>query len=257
MHSEYLLFPFFLDHPLSQLEALAKPDWRIVKPNLAEGDLQRRVAPLHQAIADAVSTAVGRGVRPVTVAGDCCATIGVAAGLQRMGLDPVLVWLDAHGDFNTWETTPSGFVGGMPLAMLVGRGEQTLLRAVGVRPIAEDRVILSDARDLDPGEKAALSASRVHLLSDTRALSVHPLMSQPLWIHWDVDLVNPEDAPAMSYRAPGGPSAEAVRALFHTLAEKAQIVAVSVSTWNPELDRDAHTQTVCMDLLHTMIGSSG
>jgi arginase len=212
---------------------------------------------VQRAIAEYVENAARRGHRPVIIAGDCCASIGVAAGLQRAGFDPVLVWLDAHGDFNTWETTPSGFIGGMPLAMLVGRGEQTLMHAVGVRPFEEDRVILTDARDLDPDEKQALQDSRVNLVTDFRAMCDHPLASQPLWIHFDVDLVNPDDAPAMSYRAPGGPSAALVRTLFHTLAQTARIVAVSVSTWNPELDPDGRTQSVCMELLENLTGHTG
>jgi arginase len=62
----------------------------------------------------------------VSIAGDCVATMGVLAGLHDAGITPTLIWFDAHGDFNTWETTPSGFLGGMPLAMIVGRGEQTM-----------------------------------------------------------------------------------------------------------------------------------
>ncbi len=59
-------------------------------------------------------------------AGDCVASLGVAAGLQRAGIEPSVAWLDAHGDFNTWETTPSGFMGGMPLAVLAGLGDQSI-----------------------------------------------------------------------------------------------------------------------------------
>lgn len=62
-------------------------------------------------------------------------------GLQRAGIDPNLIWFDAHGDFNTWETTSSGFPGGMPLAMIVGKGEQTMPEAVGLRDLPEGQVI--------------------------------------------------------------------------------------------------------------------
>ena len=69
------------------------------------------------------------------------------------------MWLVSHGDFNTWETTPSGFLGGMPLAMLTGRGDQRMLEAVGLDPLADNQVWLSDARDLDPGDPGRLSAA--------------------------------------------------------------------------------------------------
>src|SRR5512136_997268 len=95
---------------------------------------------LHQPLAEFTAQTVLHGDRPVSLAGDCCTPLGVLAGLQQAGLVPVLLWLDAHGDFNTWETTPSGFLGGMPLAMLVGRGDQTMAQAVGLRPLPESRV---------------------------------------------------------------------------------------------------------------------
>ena len=75
------------------------------------------------------------------------------AGLQAAGLSPVLVWLDGHGDFNIPETSPSGFLGGMPLAMMVGRGDPAFGRSVGLTPISEQDVWLVGARDIDPPEQ--------------------------------------------------------------------------------------------------------
>jgi arginase len=176
------------------------------------------------------------------------------AGLQKAGLNPVLLWLDAHGDFNTWETTPSGFLGGMPLAMLVGRGEQTLAQALGLHPFPEDQVILSDARDLDPDEKQAVAQSAMHHEVDTRSLPDHPLLGNPVYVHFDSDVVNPQDAPAMSYRAAGGPTSDELRAVFQSLSQTGQIIAVSMTTWTPQLDEDGRSQAVCMGLLQSLIG---
>ena len=80
---------------------------------------------LHKEIAKHVSAALTGGSLPVSIAGDCCTAIGVMAGLQKARIQPLFIWFDAHGDFNTWETTPSGFLGGMPLAMIAGMGEQS------------------------------------------------------------------------------------------------------------------------------------
>ena len=85
--------------------------------------------------------------------GDCTFSIGVLAGLQREFSELTLVWFDAHGDFNTPQTTPSGFIGRMPLAMPCGRGEQTIVEGGRARVEPEANVILADAHDLDPGEK--------------------------------------------------------------------------------------------------------
>ncbi len=253
MPNQFILTPFFLDQPSSGLEPLAQPGWTINRPNLPDGSLQHRLSALHRPLADLVAQAVAKGQRPVSIAGDCCTAIGVLAGLQRAGQDPTLIWLDAHGDFNTWETTPSGFLGGMPLAMVVGRGEQTLVNAVGLRPLPEAHVILTDARDLDPGERQALVGSGIRHYSDPRALLTQPLADRPLYIHFDTDIINPDDAPAMNYRTPGGPSAAELQALFRSLARAGHIVAVSMATWNPQRDQDGHSQAVCMALLQALI----
>jgi arginase len=253
MQNQFILTPFFLDQPSPGLEAIAQPGWNINNPALPDGNVKARLSSLHQPIADFVAGAIARGERPVSIAGDCCTAIGVLAGLQRAGLDPLLIWLDAHGDFNTWETTPSGFLGGMPLAMLVGRGEQTLVQVAGLLPLSESQVILTDGRDLDPGERQALAGSDVIHLADSCSLLEHTAYDRPVHIHFDTDIIDPNDAPAMSYPAPGGPTAVDLQAIFRALAIKGQITAVSMSTWNPELDADGRSQAVCMQLLHTLI----
>ncbi|MEN8238596.1 MAG: arginase family protein, partial [Actinomycetota bacterium] len=141
---------------------------------------------------------------------------------------------DAHGDFHTWETTQSCFLGGMPLAMLTGRGEQTIVAGTGLRPLPDDRVVLVDARDLDEGEDAAVAASGMKVLSVDDVAGETP-RSGPIYVHVDLDVVDPDDLPAMNYPAPGGPRAESVRAAVEHLASTGRVVAASVSSWNPQL----------------------
>ena len=209
---------------------------------------------LHRPLAAAVAAARDRGERPVSLAGDCCSAIAVLAGLERAGCDPTLIWFDAHGDFNTWETTPSGFLGGMPLAMICGLGEQTLVRAVGLQPLKPASVLLVDGRDLDPGERELLESQRVRRLPRVGALLERELPAGPLWIHWDVDVLDPRDAPAMDYPVAGGARTAELRAVFDRLARSGQVAAVSVSCWNPTRDRDGRTALVCRDLLRSLLG---
>jgi len=253
MRDQFVLTPFFLDEPLPGLAPLAAPGWIVNQTDLPPGAKQARMVRLYRPLATAVATAIHSGARPVSLAGDCCTTIGVLAGLRQAGLTPTLIWLDAHGDFNTWETTPSGFLGGMPLAMLVGRGEQTMPQGVGLAPLPEANVILSDGRDLDPGEREALAASRVTHLPDVAQLLDRPLPDGPLYVHFDTDVIDPAEAPAMNYPAPGGPSAAALRRVFAHLAGTGRVTAVSVSAWNPELDADGRTQAVVLDLLSALL----
>jgi arginase len=188
MRNQFIVTPYFLDVSWAQLEDLAQPDWVKNKPELSGDEQLGRMSIIHRSLAGHVSDTVRSGRRPVSIAGDCCTAIGVLAGLQDAGVNPILVWFDAHGDFNTWETTTSNFLGGMPLAMLVGRGEQTLIDAVGLEVLREDQVILTDARDLDPGEQKALENSDVIHLEDVQALHAYSLPDRPLYVHLDMDV---------------------------------------------------------------------
>lgn len=180
--------------------------------------------------------------------GDCLLSIGVLAGLQRKGLDPMVVWFDAHGDFHTWETTRSGFLGGMPLAMLVGRGEQTIVAGAGLQPVPEDNVVLVDARDLDPGEDRAVAESRLRVVSVARLAHSLPPFG-PLHVHVDVDVVDPQEVPAVNYPVPGGPSVAEVRGALIHLAATGRVAAVSISSWNPELSEAEQAAAAVLDVV--------
>lgn len=234
--NRFLLTPFFLDRPEPLLHRLARKDWTLNRPNLPDNTVLGRLATVGEAIAVFTERSVRQGDRPVSIAGDCCAVIGVMTGLQRAGMQPHLVWLDAHGDFNTPDTSPSGFVGGMPLAMLVGRGEQMILERLGTRPLDESAVVLCDARDLDPREREALASSRVVHLASTERLDAFDFGSNPLHVHIDADILNLSDAPAMLYPAAGGPGAVALEGTLRRLTARCRVVSVSLTTW--ALDRD-------------------
>ncbi len=249
MLNRFILTPFFLDELWSGLELLHQSEWHLNRPLLGSGQKQERLAELYRPLRDAVAEALKQGKRPVSIAGDCCTSIGVLAGLQNAGLSPTLLWLDAHGDFNTWETTPSGFLGGMPLAMLVGRGERTIVDGVGLEVLPEDKVILSDARDLDPEESQALDESAIYHVPDIGTLLEMPLPDGSIWVHFDCDILNPHEAPAMSYLAPGGPSSRTLGQLFRHLAKSGKVIAISLSAWNPDLDTNGRTREVVMELL--------
>jgi arginase len=143
----------------------------------------------------------------------------------------------------------------MPLAMLVGRGEQTMLKALELLPLAEDRVILTDARDLDPVESQLIEAANINHLSDVKSLLDLTLPDAPLYVHIDTDIVNPADASAMNYLATGGPSAKELQTVMKHLRRTEKIAAVSMSTWNPKMDEDGQSRKVCMGLLDSLIAS--
>ena len=254
MQNKFIVTPYFLDNYSQSLETLAWPGWTINNPELTGEGIQQRMTAYQQPLADFVAATLANGERPVSIAGDCCTAIACLAGLRRAGVNPTLLWLDAHGDFNTWETTPSGFLGGMPLAMIAGRGDQSIVREVGLRPLVESRIILTDARDLDPKEKALLGESKVVRLADPRRLLRDPLPDRPLHVHVDTDVITPEQAPAQNYPVPGGVSVADLKDIFRHLAGQYSIVAVSVSSWNPVLDRDKSSEKAGLEALESLIG---
>ncbi len=221
--------PFYMGGRLDGLEV--PPPHTLVDPPLPDGAAMDRMAVLYAELAGLIENDPDL---PVVYAGDCCVILGVLAGLQRKGTDPVLVFYDAHGDFNTWETTPSGFIGGMPLAMATGRGEQTLVAAAKMHPLVDHDAFLVDGRDLDPKEAVLLSRSGVRRVEVAEIASVVPA-DRPLYVHVDVDVVDPAELPAINYPAPGGPSADVTALSLATLAATGRVAAYSVSTWNPAL----------------------
>ena len=253
MENRMILTPYFLDGPLPGLMDLAGKEWWLNQPEMTGIETQERMMALHRPLAQAVSQALATGQRPVSIAGDCCTTIGVLAGLQQGGVDPTLIWFDAHGDFNTWGTTPSGFLGGMPLAMIAGRGELRLSEAAGQRSLPESRVILTDGRDLDPEEKIAVAESAVTHLPEVTMLLDRPLPAGPIYVHFDADVINPQEAPAMNYLAEGGPSVAELRRVFEFLAASGQVAAVSLSSWNPAMDEDGRSRMAVMSLLQSLL----
>lgn len=254
MKTQYILTPYFLDQHLEGLNELAQSGWIVNEQQLPDSDKQSRMSILHKEIAKHVTEVVTKGIVPVSIAGDCCTAIGMMAGVQRANIEPLFIWFDAHGDFNTWDTTPSGFLGGMPLAMIAGLGEQTMPNAVGLQPVEHGHIILTDGRDLDPGEKDLISGSKVLHMRDPMDLLEYDFQDRPIYVHFDADVVNPLDAPEMSYVAEGGPRAEELGKVFRHLAQTGQVKAISVSSWNPKLDEDGHSKDVIMNLLQELTG---
>lgn len=219
-------------------------DGEVVAPDLPAAAAQQRLTVLYEELAARVE----RSAQPRVQAGDCVATLGVVAGLQRRGFDFHLVWLDAHGDFNTWETTPSGFLGGMPLAMLAGLGEQTIVRGLGIRPLAADRILLAGARDLDPGERENLGRAGI----PQAAVADVPAMAAPegpLYVHLDLDVVALDEMPAVNYPAQGGPSAATVRLALDRLFATGRVAALSVTCWDPGLEGSERSRATAESLV--------
>jgi arginase len=236
MQNHFILSPYFIDRSEPFLHTYKKDGWELNTITLPDTDPQSRASAVHRPLANKVEAALKTGKRPISIAGDCCATVPVMAGLQRAGITPTFLWLDSHGDFNTWETTPSGFLGGMPLAMIAGLGELRMNQAVGLEPIPAEKIILADGRDLDEGEKELVEESDIPHIKDFSSLKKYPFEG-PVYLHFDCDVVHLDDVSAVKYPAKGGPRAEEVADVFKHLRNSLELVAISATIGSWALDK--------------------
>ncbi|MEV4642225.1 arginase family protein [Actinoplanes sp. NPDC049548] len=235
-----IVVPYHQDErlPAALLPLPAGRPATVVDPELPPGDLWTRVAALDEEVAQAVAAAG----EPVTmVSGDCLLGVAALAGAQRAGLDPALVWFDAHGDVHTLASTTSGYPGGLSLRLALGGDPALVGKRLGLRPVAEERVVLVGARDLDPPEVAFLAASRVRRTTVT-GLSAADVPDGPLIVHVDVDVVDPAELPGLLFPAPGGPPASEVVAAVRRLRATGRVAVLDIACpWQRTADSSART----------------
>jgi arginase len=128
-----IALPFHLDQPIEGFQAPIEVDRLLVPEPRGETAWDRMVSIYRQ-----VAAAVADAPSPVVMSGDCTTSLATVAGLQRGSQSPAIVWLDAHGDFNTEETTESGYLGGMPLAKICGLGDLDVIGDLGLATVAPD-----------------------------------------------------------------------------------------------------------------------
>jgi arginase len=221
-------------------------------PPLLDGPVPARMAQLHRVVADAVA----RTARPLLLSGDCPTAVGAVAGLQRRYRDVAVVWLDAHGDFNTPAITISGYLGGMALAMLTGRAPELFPDTFGLRPVADTDIVLADARDLDPAERDALAASQVRrVAADPAAITsaLSQLHGTPVYLHLDVDVIDSAQLPGLRFPSGPGPSVDQIVECLTAVCATADVKAASIAcAWLPERVSDQATREVITRLARAL-----
>lgn len=229
-----IVVPFHQDERLPE-GSLPAPgeDHLVVEPVLPAGDIWERLVRLYDAVASAVSDAVASDSEPTVVSGDCLVALGVLAGVQRAGLDPSIVWFDAHGDVHTLETSTSGYLGGLSLRLALGAHRERVADPLGLRPLAEERATLVDARDLDPAEAEYLAGARL------RQCGVEEVEAPagPFVLHVDLDVIDSDELPGLRFPVPGGPSAGAVVGALRRVLDSGRVAALSIACpWHPSDD---------------------
>jgi arginase len=200
---------------------------------------------------------VGEGQLPVVLTGNCHSQQGVLAGLAPAR--PDLAWLDCHPDFNTPDSTGSGFFDGYGLAMCTGRCWQTLCASVpGHRNIEDERVLLIGARDIDPGEDRLLEESSIVQIPPERVGEVggtaEGMGSAGLSIHLDLDVLEPSEARANSFAISPGISGEELRTAIAVLLAAAPTAAFTFSAYDPAVDPEDKVVDIARSVARILAG---
>jgi arginase len=211
-------------------------------------------------VAERVRLAAADGAFPIVLSGSCFASIGVVAGLAEPA--PGVAWLDAHGDFNSPDTTISGYFDGMGLAVLTGSAWQGMLANVHeARPVPESAAVLAGARDFDPPEEQRLSASAItHLPVDrmrapealVRAVGKLTPKVTGLYLHVDLDVLDREVAHVNVYGASGGLNGGELQHVVATVCNDCPVRAVSLTAYDPDFDTDGRVPPIALNLLRTI-----
>ncbi len=239
------------------------------------GRTERRYLP---EIADAcwrlsaeVYRALQEGWVPLILGGDHSIAIGSVAGVSRFyrerGERIGLIWLDAHGDINTPETSPSGNIHGMPLAHVVGLGAPELLRIGGEPPMVEPAcVALVGVRDLDPGERDIIRATgvRVFTMRDIDERRLRAVMEDAIAIasegtagfhvSFDVDWIDPSDAPGVGTPVWGGATYREGHLAMEMIHDSGRMLSAEVVEVNPVLDHENETAVLATEMILSAFG---
>jgi arginase len=215
---------------------------------LGAGSVLSRIGQHLAVLAECVAAAQQNQSLPVIMGGDCMVAVGVVAGLSHsLDSDFGIAWFDAHGDFNTPETTLSGYLGGMPLACACGRGLAELRDATGLtKPVAEAHVTMVGIRDLDAPEKTLIDSTPIRVYSPATAPQFSAPAS-PTYLHFDMDCLDPSLATGVNYLVPNGLGLE--EALGAARKVKPHLAAFSLTAFDPTRDRNEQTVATAIALL--------
>jgi arginase len=237
----------------------------------ATGDEHARFLPeikdTSQRIAGLVAGAARDELFPIVLGGDHSVALGTLAGLREVHGPGGAIWIDAHGDLNSPETSPSGNVHGMVLAAALGlAGERFQEDGWGLPALAAGRVALVGVRALDEGERALLGKldAKVFTMSDVDRLGVERVMREALahvagpgFVHvsLDMDALDPDVAPGVGTPVRGGLSYREAHLVMELIAESGLASSLDVVEVNPVLDRENETGKLAVELVASALGA--
>jgi arginase len=224
----------------------------------------RTAFEIDRLVAERVRAAREEVALPVVLAGNCNTSLGTVSGLGAGEVG--VIWFDSHGDLNTPETTRSGFLDGMALAALTGRCWSSLSMTIpGFQPVSEERVVLVGARELDPAEADSLQRSdigQVHvssIRSSGASQALAPMLdrlrgaTRRLYVHVDLDVLDPSEGRANEFAAPVGLTAAEVCEAIAATGSELTIAGAAITAYDPAFDSEGGTSRAAFRIVEALL----
>ena len=250
---------------IGNIEVPIQETCQITDPKLKYIDC---ILPMARRVAGSVATSIQGGRFPLVLGGDHSLSVGSIRGAakhRRLGI----IWVDAHADFNTAETTPTGNIHGMPLAALCGLGDPRLVSLWDeTHPVLDPkRVAVIGARDLDPGEKRNLREAGIMVQSTEQIDRVGMLAVlekvieqvnrdvDGIYLSFDMDALDPRHAPGVGTPVPGGLTFREAHLVCEVVAETGKLIGMELVEVNPILDVQNQTAILAVEFIRSALGS--
>ncbi|HZR45013.1 MAG TPA: arginase [Ktedonobacteraceae bacterium] len=244
--------------PQPESQAISNPRLKYLEP----------IVKASEELAHLVTGALKENEFPLVLGGDHSIALGSISGVAAVHRRPGVIWIDAHGDFNTEETSPSGNIHGMVLAALAGLGDSRLTHIGGWSPkLNKDTIVIVGARSLDPGEKDLLRARHIHVftMSDIDRRGMPDVMRQaiaiasqegssPVHLSLDLDALDPREAPGVGTPIPGGLTYREAHLAMEMIADSGKLISMDVVEVNSILDRENITAQLAVEFILSALG---
>ncbi|SFB08413.1 arginase [Lentibacillus halodurans] len=245
---------------------VSRPD---EKDHVQDGNLRnlQQVSDSNRQLAEWVDEQIGKDRFPLVLGGDHSIAIGSLAGIAKHYDNLGVIWYDAHGDLNSGETSPSGNIHGMPLAVNLGIGHERLANILDYTPkIKPENIVIVGARSLDPGEKELIREKGITVysmheidrlgMSRVMAETIDYLKEQTDGVHLSLDLdgLDPEEAPGVGTPVIGGLSYRESHLAMEMLSEADILTSAEFVEVNPILDDKNKTATMAVGLIGSLFG---
>lgn len=223
----------------------------------------------NRSLFEKVSASLKEGALPIILGGDHSVAAGSISATNQFYNKVGVIWIDAHGDFNNEESSPSGNMHGMPLSAVTGFGPDSMVAFTGTNKFVDpNNVAVIGGRDIDPGERKSMAASGVHVFSihDVDRLGMAEVMRRAIEIagdgtdgihvSFDVDAITPQEAPGVGTPVHSGLTVREAFLAAELIALSGKLIALDMVEINPILDERNRTGILACELILSLLGKS-